>query len=49
MCWVWLQHADDEVVREASNEVLAPAALVRTLGRGGRAKVRPATGSTSPV
>jgi hypothetical protein len=43
--WVWPQHAEDDVVREASR----PAAPVRTLGRGRRVKVRPATGSTGLV
>jgi hypothetical protein len=49
LCWVWPQHANDDVVQEASDESLAPRSPVRTLGRGGRAKVRLATDSAGLV
>jgi hypothetical protein len=47
--WVWPQHVDDDVARQASDECLARRSPVRTLGRGGRPKVRPATDSIGPV
>jgi hypothetical protein len=47
--WVWPQHADDDVALEPRAKASRPAVHVRTLGRGDRAKVRPATGSTGLV
>jgi hypothetical protein len=49
LCWVWpnmLMMTSSEKPRTKASRVAAP---VRTLGRGGRSKVRPATYSTGPV
>jgi hypothetical protein len=49
LCRVRPQHVDDDVVREASDGSLTSRRPVRTLGRGSRAKVRPAMDSAGPV
>jgi hypothetical protein len=47
--WVWPQHADDGLAREASDESLASRSPRQGIGTRRRAKVCPATDSAGPV
>jgi hypothetical protein len=47
--WVWPQHADDGLVREASDESLASCSPRQDIGTRRRVKVRPVTDFVVPV